>query len=117
MLPKEMSKLYVAVNGSKEAQVDVGRLRSELAGMAQFHRRLLSGLMTKDQELLYSEFVHPHIDPRDLERLKHGVAITAPREGPPEVHLRITAPATGAPTVKPSAGKVRCPNCGEVFKP
>jgi hypothetical protein len=112
MLPREMSKVLAAVNESTETQIDVARLRTELAGTAEFYRALVRGdLLTDQQRELFAAHVGKHID---LGR--KAPRITEPYEGPPKVHVFITAPNAGAPSVG-SRHPVKCPNCKFEFTP
>ncbi len=116
MLPRELNKILTAVNEAKEAHIDVAQLSTELAGTAQFYRALVDkDLLTDQQRVLFAEHVGRHIDWG-----KGGApGITAPPQGPPKVHLYITAPKGGAPSVASggAAGRVKCPNCQHEFIP
>jgi hypothetical protein len=113
MLPREVSRLLVTLSESNDAELDVARLRSELQGIATFHRTLVDrDLLTDQQRMLFGEHVGKYVEPGT-----HSFSITAPAEGVPNVHLYITAPPGGVPPL--SAGSVRrvvkCPVCKTEF--
>ena len=77
MLPRELKKVLLAVNGSKETHIDTAQLRTELAGTAQFYHALIDkNLLTDQQRVLFNEHVGKHIDWN-----RKGVSITEPAEG------------------------------------
>jgi hypothetical protein len=117
MLPKELESLAQAVQTGTPTEIDVNQLHRELAGVAEFHRQLVSGeLMTGEQQALFAAHVGRYVD---AGRGARELSITAPAGGPPKVVLRITAPGGGVPPVNAggAGAPVECPNCHLVFTP
>jgi hypothetical protein len=109
MLPKEIGNLYAALNNSTETTLDAQRLGAELEGVATFHRSLIDDdLLTLQQRELFQTYVGKWHTGNSQE-----VGLTAPPEGPPEIHLRFTALRSGRPRVSdPINGPpVECPLC------
>lgn len=108
MLPKEVGNLFAAVKNSTSTTLDAERLGVELAGLATLHQTLLDqGVLTAQQIAVFQKLRFG---------TRHDLGLTAPPQGPPEIHLKITAPVGGIPPVKIAGdGSVNCPHCGKSF--
>lgn len=112
MLPKELGNLLAAVSQSSETNIDVTRLRDELNGLAMFHQTMINDKwLNGEQRDLFD---------RHVGRWGFGpkVGITAKPDGPAVVHLQITSPTSGPPTVILSGASAtfNCPHCSKTIK-
>ncbi|HEV2268667.1 MAG TPA: hypothetical protein VGR92_04340 [Steroidobacteraceae bacterium] len=108
MLPKEVGRLYAAVANSKEATLESDRLEIELAELTRFHQSIYdSGVLNVEQKELFRKL---------RSGSRYDLGLTAPASGPPEVHLKITAPKGGVPPVTSGKRTILCPHCGKSFE-